>query len=42
MAELLHGAGYTIVAVSDSHGGIYNAEGLDPVRIEKISGRTVR
>ncbi|OGJ59791.1 hypothetical protein A2881_00790 [Candidatus Peribacteria bacterium RIFCSPHIGHO2_01_FULL_55_13] len=35
MAELLHGAGYTIVAVSDSHGGIYNAEGLDPVRIEK-------
>ena len=35
MAELLHGAGYTIVAVSDSHGGIYNTEGLDPVRIEK-------
>ena len=35
MAELLHGAGYTIVAVSDSHGGIYSPDGVDPVRIEK-------
>lgn len=35
MAELLHGAGYAVVAVSDSHGGIFCEEGLDPVRIEK-------
>ncbi len=35
MAHLLHGAGYSIVGVSDSQGAIYSAEGLDPVRIEK-------
>lgn len=40
MAHLLHGAGYTIVAVSDSHGGIYSEEGLDPVRIEKYKKQT--
>ena len=40
MAELLHGAGYTVVAVSDSHGGIYNEDGLDPVRIEKYKKQT--
>ncbi len=40
MAEFLHGAGYTIVAVSDSRGGIYSAEGLDPVRIEKYKATT--
>ncbi|MBI1389659.1 MAG: glutamate dehydrogenase [bacterium] len=28
-AELLHNAGYTVVAVSDSKGGIYNPKGLD-------------
>jgi glutamate dehydrogenase (NADP+) len=40
MAEFLHGAGYTIVAVSDSQGGIYSEEGLDPVRIEKYKSST--
>ncbi len=40
MAHFLHSAGYTVVAVSDSHGGIYSPEGLDPVRIEKYKSRT--
>jgi glutamate dehydrogenase/leucine dehydrogenase len=40
MAHFLHGAGYTIVAVSDSHGGIYSEEGIDPVRIEKYKRKT--
>jgi glutamate dehydrogenase/leucine dehydrogenase len=40
MAHLLHDAGYTIVAVSDSQGGIYSPEGIDPVRIEKYKKRT--
>ncbi len=40
MAHLLHNAGYAVVAVSDSHGGIYSAEGLDPVRIEKYKAKT--
>lgn len=40
MAILLHNAGYTIVAVSDSQGGIYSHEGLDPVRIQKYKHKT--
>jgi len=32
-AELLHRDGATIVAVSDSRGGIYNPHGLDPVAV---------
>ncbi len=40
MAQFLHGAGYTVVAVSDSQGGIYSAQGLDPVRIEKYKQKT--
>lgn len=40
MAHLLHDAGYTIVAVSDSQGGIYSEEGIDPVRIEKYKNKT--
>lgn len=40
MAHLLHGAGYTVVAISDSQGGIYAEEGLDPVRIEKYKKKT--
>jgi glutamate dehydrogenase (NADP+) len=40
MAHLLHDAGYTIVAVSDSQGGIYSPEGIDPVRIVKYKNRT--
>ncbi len=40
MAQFLHNAGLTVVAVSDSHGGIYYPEGLDPVRIEKYKKST--
>ncbi len=36
MAELLHDAGYTVVAVSDSKGGIYNADGLHIPSIAKV------
>lgn len=33
-ARLAHEAGYKIVAVSDSKGGIFNAKGLDPMKVE--------
>jgi glutamate dehydrogenase/leucine dehydrogenase len=36
MANILHGMGHTIVAVSDSKNGIYNADGLDPEAVMKI------
>ncbi len=40
IAKQLHRAGYTIVAVSDSHGGIYSHEGVDPIRIDKYKKQT--
>jgi len=40
MAHFLHNAGYTVVALSDSGSGVYNAEGIDPVRIEKYKRKT--
>jgi glutamate dehydrogenase (NADP+) len=40
MAHFLHNAGFTVVALSDSQGGIYSAEGIDPVRIEKYKRKT--
>lgn len=40
MAHYLHGAGYTVVAVSDSRGGIYSPEGIDPVRVQKYKAKT--
>ncbi|MBI1934425.1 Glu/Leu/Phe/Val dehydrogenase, partial [Candidatus Peregrinibacteria bacterium] len=40
MAIFLHQAGYTVVAVSDSQGGIYCPEGLDPMRIQKYKKKT--
>lgn len=40
MAKYLHEAGYNIVAVSDSQGGIYSPEGIDPVRIHKYKQKT--
>jgi glutamate dehydrogenase (NADP+) len=40
MAHFLHGAGFTVVGLSDSQGGIYSEEGLDPVRIEKYKKQT--
>lgn len=41
MAEILHKLGYKIVAVSDSKGGVYNEEGIDPnkaMEIKKAGG----
>lgn len=35
MAELLHAAGYTVIAISHSKGGIVNEKGIDPLNIEK-------
>jgi glutamate dehydrogenase (NADP+) len=40
MAQFLHDRGYTIVAISDSKGGIYSEEGIDPVRIKKYKQKT--
>lgn len=40
MARFLHDAGLTVIAVSDSQGGIHYEEGLDPVRIEKYKRST--
>jgi glutamate dehydrogenase/leucine dehydrogenase len=40
MAKLLHNEGYIVVAVSDSKGGIYSPEGIDPVRIAKYKEKT--
>ncbi len=40
MAHFLHNAGYSVVAVSDSQGGVYSPEGIDPVRIQKYKSKT--
>ncbi|MBT3292724.1 Glu/Leu/Phe/Val dehydrogenase [Candidatus Peregrinibacteria bacterium] len=40
IAHLLHSDGYTVVAVSDSQGGIYNPDGIDPVRVQKYKQKT--
>jgi glutamate dehydrogenase (NAD(P)+) len=38
-AQLMHRAGYRIVAISDIHGGIYNGGGLDiPAALEYLKG----
>ncbi len=39
MAHFLHDAGYTIVGVSDSKGGIYSEKGLDPATIDEIKAK---
>ncbi|OGH86779.1 MAG: glutamate dehydrogenase [Candidatus Magasanikbacteria bacterium RIFOXYB2_FULL_40_13] len=36
MAKILHKSGYKIVAVSDSKGGVYNKDGIDPEKAEKL------
>ncbi|KKW42465.1 MAG: Glutamate dehydrogenase [Candidatus Magasanikbacteria bacterium GW2011_GWA2_56_11] len=36
MAKLLHKAGYKIMAISDSQGGVFNEDGIDPGRAEAI------
>ncbi|OGJ54953.1 hypothetical protein A3D11_02720 [Candidatus Peribacteria bacterium RIFCSPHIGHO2_02_FULL_49_16] len=40
MALFLHRAGYNVVAVSDSQGGIYSPDGIDPFRIQKYKKHT--
>ncbi len=35
-ARLIHDKGYRLVAVSDSSGGIYSPDGLDPVNLSKL------
>lgn len=40
MAQFLHDRGYTIVAISDSKGGIYSKDGIDPMRIKKYKEKT--
>ncbi len=40
MARFLHGAGYKVVAVSDSHGAVYDAKGLDLAEIEATKEKT--
>jgi glutamate dehydrogenase (NADP+) len=40
MAQFLHERGFTIVALSDSRGGIYSDEGIDPVRMQKYKKQT--
>jgi len=36
MAKILHKLGYKIVAVSDSKGGVYSEDGIDPEKAEQI------
>ncbi|MBU0546482.1 Glu/Leu/Phe/Val dehydrogenase [Patescibacteria group bacterium] len=36
MARILNKKGYKIVAVSDSKGGVYNQDGIDPAKAEEI------
>jgi glutamate dehydrogenase/leucine dehydrogenase len=36
MSQLLYDAGYTIVAVSDSKGGVYSENGIDPTKALEI------
>ena len=40
IAMFLHNAGATIVAISDSQGGIRSSVGLDPIRIQKYKQKT--
>ncbi len=39
-ARILHELGYKIIAVSDSKGGIYNPEGLDPMKVKEHKNQT--
>ncbi len=39
-ADLLHGEGCRIVALSDVHGGIYNPRGLDPAAVRRYLAET--
>lgn len=39
-ARILHDEGYTVVAVSDSKGGIYNPGGIDPKKVFEYKSKT--
>jgi glutamate dehydrogenase len=39
-AKILHELDFEIIAVSDSKGGIYNPEGLDPLEVKEHKNRT--
>ena len=39
-AKLLHEQGYKIIGVSDSKGGVYNLEGINPVEVLAHKGKT--
>jgi len=39
-ARLLHEQGYTLIGVSDSKGGVYNLEGINPIEIFEHKKRT--
>ncbi len=39
VAEILHSLGYLIVAVSDSRGGIYSNNGIDPIKVSQIKDK---
>ena len=38
-AQLLHGIGVRIIAVSDSRGGAFNPGGLDPLKVQEHKGK---
>lgn len=40
VAKFLHNMGYTIVAVGDSQGTLYNPSGLDPIAVERAKLET--
>jgi glutamate dehydrogenase/leucine dehydrogenase len=39
-ALIIHRLGAKVIALSDSRGGIYNADGLDPARVQKYKEKT--
>jgi len=39
-ARILHEEGYRVVAVSDSKGGIYNPQGINPAKVFEHKGKT--
>ena len=40
LARILHGQEYRVIAVSDSKGGIHNAEGFDPLKVFEHKNKT--
>ncbi|MDP2691227.1 MAG: Glu/Leu/Phe/Val dehydrogenase [bacterium] len=40
MAKLLHDAGYRVIAVSDSKGGVFRSQGIDPTRALDVKAQS--